>query len=285
MGKSLKSGDKSVEIIKLAVCLSANKKIPEDLHIDPAIPYESLFITEGDWAIEKILTHKIKLHYFLYSHKSVLDAKVFERVVFEGINLAGESYEITEKACVRISERKGADSFFCICSLPPKTLESLNICSRKNSIVAILDGLEQPGNIGAIIRSCDAVGVDAVIVVNRVVKMTNSRIIRGALGSTFNVPVFEMNFDDAVSWLNENKFKVYLTDLTAKENYCEQYYSGHVAIVAGNEFNGISTAWHKSDCDYKKIIIPMFGSCESLNVGFATTLVVYEACLQQRGFR
>jgi TrmH family RNA methyltransferase len=283
MVNEVKSGGVSADIIKLAVCLSTNKKIPDTLHLDSSIPYESLFITEGSWAIPKILEHKVNFHYFLYDQSISLIGS--DSIIAQGKQLANESVAITSKACKRISERKGADSFFCICSIPPIELDSLGFGERENSIIAVLDGLEQPGNIGAIIRSCDAAGVDAVIVVNRVVKMTNSRIIRGALGSTFNVPFFEMSFADAVVWLNDNKFKVFLTDLTATENYCDQDYSGHVAVVAGNEFKGISPAWYDSDCDYSKIIIPMFGNCESLNVGFATTMVVYEACLQQRGFR
>ena len=94
------------------------------------------------------------------------------------------------------------------------------------------------------------------------------------------MPVIEAEINEVQSWLEKNKFKCVVTDLTATKSYREIDYSGRIAIVAGNEHTGISASWRTLK-NSQSIIIPMLGSCESLNVGFASTLVAYEAGLQK----
>lgn len=86
--------------------------------------------------------------------------------------------------------------------------------------------------------------------------------------------------DKLIVWLRKHHFRAVLTDLTATQSYRELDYKGRIAIVAGNEFKGISPEWRHLDIA-EPVIIPMLGSCESLNVGFASTLVAYEAGLKQ----
>ena len=83
------------------------------------------------------------------------------------------------------------------------------------------------------------------------------------------MPVFAMEINELIQWLGSKGFEIFLTDLNATRYYYEPDYSGRVAIVGGNEFLGISETWYKHNCS--SIIIPMFGSCESLNVGLATS--------------
>ena len=153
----------------------------------------------------------------------------------------------------------------------------------KNNILAIImDGLEQPGNIGAILRSFDCAGGDFAIVTNKQARLNNSRLVRASLGASFMLPVLEAEIEDTQKWLEKNNFKCVVTDLQAQKSYRDIDYSGRIAIIAGNEHTGISDSWRKLSCS-ESIIIPMLGSCESLNVGFASTLVSYEAGLQKFG--
>ena len=96
------------------------------------------------------------------------------------------------------------------------------------------------------------------------------------------LPVLEAEIGEVQTWLVKNNFKCVVTDLQAKQSYREIDYSGRIAIIAGNEHTGISDSWRKVK-NAQSIIIPMLGSCESLNVGFASTLVSYEAGLQKFG--
>ena len=143
-----------------------------------------------------------------------------------------------------------------------------------------MDGLEQPGNIGAILRSFDCAGGNFAIVTNKQARLSNSRLVRASLGASFMMPVVEAEIDEVQNWLQQNNFKCVVTDLQAKKSYREADYKGRVAIIAGNEHTGISDSWRHLK-NSESIIIPMLGTCESLNVGFASTLVAYEAGLQK----
>ena len=145
-----------------------------------------------------------------------------------------------------------------------------------------MDGLEQPGNIGAILRSFDCAGGDFAIVTNKQARLTNSRLVRSSLGASFMMPVLEAEIGEVQNWLVKNNFKCIITDLQGKKSYRDVDYKGRIAIVAGNEHTGISDSWRHLKTS-ESVIIPMLGSCESLNVGFASTLVSYEAGLQKFG--
>ena len=151
-----------------------------------------------------------------------------------------------------------------------------------NMLSIVLDGQEQPGNIGAILRSLDAAGGDFAVLTNRRVKVTHPRLIRASLGSAFMMPVLDMDIDSLISWLRDNHFRIILTDLTATQNFCDIPAEGRVAVVAGNEHTGISPVWRTLK-EAEPVIIPMLGSVESLNVGFASTLVAYNIGLRQKG--
>jgi RNA methyltransferase, TrmH family len=146
--------------------------------------------------------------------------------------------------------------------------------------VIVLDGLEKPGNIGTIIRTAEAIGVDAIIICNQRVRLTNSRLVKASMGSSFLLPVISETLDSVAEWLTLNGFKIFLTDFKAKLNFQEADYNGRVAVVVGNEVRGISEKWAHYNCE--RVIIPMLGMSDSLNVGFAATLVLYEASTQQK---
>lgn len=249
--------------VKLARDLSSGKKVDN----------EQLFICEGLWAVEKILKKRIRVEMFLYCPELIKTPDEKEKVDLM-LGYCRNSYQISEKACRKISERDGADGFFILCHMPEYSLEKLPL--KDDMLIMVLDGLEQPGNIGATIRSLDAAGGDFAIMTNRRVRATHSRVIRASLGAAFMMPVCSADMDEVVRWLVINKFKLIVTDLTAKKPYYDIDYSGRVCIVAGNEYVGISPEWRYVEGAIP-CIIPMLGSVESLNVGFASTIVAYEA--------
>lgn len=156
------------------------------------------------------------------------------------------------------------------------------IDGKTNVMAIVMDGLEQPGNIGAILRSFDCAGGDFAISTNKQARLSNSRLIRSSLGASFMLPVLEADINTVQQWLVKNNFKCIVTDLQSQKSYREADYSGRIAIIAGNEHTGISDSWRRVK-NAQPIIIPMLGTCESLNVGFASTLVAYEAGLQKFG--
>ena len=247
----------------------------------------NLFVCEGLWAVEKLIEKKIKVTQFFYNsdkfNADMLDETTLEKIA-KMSSYAEKTYAISEKACKKISDRDGYDEYFIVAEAKKYTLDDLEklIEGNNNVLAIVMDGLEQPGNIGAILRSFDCAGGDFAIVTNKQAKLGNSRLVRSSLGASFMLPVLEADIDTVQDWLVKNNFKCVITDLQAKQSYREIDYTGRIAIISGNEHTGISASW-RSVKNAQSIIIPMLGSCESLNVGFASTLVSYEAGLQKFG--
>lgn len=248
---------------------------------------KSLFVCEGLWAVDKLIEKGIKVSHFFYNadklEQDKISAENLEKIA-KMSKYSAKTYAISEKACKKISDRDGYDEFFIVAKMQTYTLADIEkLIENNNNVLAIvMDGLEQPGNIGAILRSFDSAGGDFAIVTNKQARLSNSRLVRSSLGASFMLPVLEAEIQDVQNWLENNNFKCVVTDLQAKQSYREIDYSGRIAIISGNEHTGISASWRQLPHS-QSIIIPMLGSVESLNVGFASTLVSYEAGLQKFG--
>ena len=248
---------------------------------------KDLFICEGLWAVEKLIERNIVVtHFFFNQEKIDSNTETTENLkkIAKMVKYSQKSYSISAKSCKKISDRDGFDEYFIIAKMPIFSLSSFEkmIENNNNVLAIVMDGLEQPGNIGAILRSFDCAGGDFAIVTNKQAKLTNSRLVRASLGASFIIPALETNIETAQEWLVKNNFRCIVTDLQSKKSFKDVNYSGRVAIIAGNEHTGISPSWRNVK-NAESIIIPMLGSCESLNVGFASTLVAYEAGLQKFG--
>lgn len=248
---------------------------------------KTLFVCEGLWAVDKLIEKNFEVLQFFYNADKLISGTLPEKDIEKIANMAlyaKKTFAISEKSCKKISDREGYDEYFIVAKLKNYTLKDIEemFKGKNNVLTIVMDGLEQPGNIGAILRSFDCAGGDFAIVVNKQARLSNSRLVRSSLGASFMLPILEAEIGEVQDWLAKNNFKCVVTDLQAKKSYREIDYSGRIAIVAGNEHTGISASWRKLK-NSESIIIPMLGSCESLNVGFASTLVAYEAGLQKFG--
>ena len=246
---------------------------------------KSLFVCEGLWAVDKLIDNNIEVTHFFYNQEQ-LDGGNENLEIIEKIqrmsNYSKSTFAISQKACKKISDRDGFDEYFIVARQPMYSFADFEEMAKKddNILAIIMDGLEQPGNIGSILRSFDCAGGKFAIVTNKQARLTNSRLVRASLGASFLIPTIEAEIEEAQKWLEENNFKCIVTDLHTDTSFKDVDYSGKIAIVAGNEHTGISASWRNLK-NSQSVIIPMLGSCESLNVGFASTLVAYEAGLQK----
>jgi len=279
---------KQKTILKSKLCGLASEEVAEaKLLVNNKAKNPNKFVCEGLWAVEKLIEKNIKVSEFFFNVEKINMGKIKDsdaEKIAKMLDYAQNSYSISEKACKKISDRDGFDEYFIVAEQPKYSLADLEKMFKGNNnvLAVVMDGLEQPGNIGAILRSFDCAGGDFAIITNKQAKLTNSRLVRSSLGASFMLPVLEAEIDEVQAWLEKNDFKCVVTDLQGKKSYRDIDYSGRIAIIAGNEHTGISDSWRhlkKSE----SIIIPMLGSCESLNVGFASTLVSYEAGLQKFG--
>lgn len=238
---------------------------------------EKLAVIEGIWGLTLALKHNLKIKYFIVCPEKIKSIEA-QNLIDQFTKISESSYMVSEKTYDYISEKENSSGITAICYMPLYSLYDITL--KKNSVVLILDGLEIPGNIGTILRSCDATNIDAVIITNKKTRINHPKLIRSSMGSCFTVPIIESSYDEVIRWLNHNKYTLVLTDTSANLNYYDYDYKNRIAIVMGSEKYGIDEKWYLTD--YVGISIPMLGYCDSLNVGIAATIVLYEATLKNK---
>ena len=150
-----------------------------------------------------------------------------------------------------------------------------------NPLVLILEAVEKPGNLGAILRTADAAGVDAVIICDPQTDFYNPNVVRSSLGCVFTNQLAAASSEETIEWLRLHNIKIYCTYLQASRPYHLIDFTTPAAIVMGTESTGLSATWvQHADAN---IIIPMLGKIDSMNVSTAAAVVVFEA-KRQRGF-
>jgi TrmH family RNA methyltransferase len=169
------------------------------------------------------------------------------------------------------------DGIVVVAETPERRLGDLRLPAEP--LVAVLEGLEKPGNLGAILRSADAAGVDAAIVADGRTDLFNPNTIRASLGTVFRSNVCEATSADTATWLDEHGFKVVVARPDANTCYTEFGLRGAVAIVLGSEATGLSDAWRSANV--VAVRLPMHGMADSLNVSTTAAVLFYEA-LRQR---
>lgn len=150
----------------------------------------------------------------------------------------------------------------------------------KNKFVIILDELQDPGNVGTIIRTADAFGASGVVLTNNCVDVYNPKVVRATMGSLFHIPiVFADNKIDIISRFKNDDITIYSTSLEGEKYIHETDLTENIAIIIGNEANGVSNELIKIS-DYL-IKIPMCGKAESLNAAVASSVAMYEVARQR----
>ena len=186
---------------------------------------------------------------------------------------------ISQAVYEKLAYREGSDG--CIALLEPRWMKISEVRLRSKPLVIVLEAVEKPGNLGAILRTADAVNADAVIVCDPLTDIFNPNIIRSSVGCVFSRQVVACSTDEAQLWLKEKGFTSYAAELEASSPYHTFDFRGAVAFVMGTEADGLTRKWIDF-CD-ERIIIPMLGSIDSLNVSVSTAVLVYEA-MRQRNF-
>ena len=203
---------------------------------------------------------------------------------------------LNEPEIVRQCAERGAE--LCACTAPvfekmayrerpegllmvgPQLARTLaDVSLPENALVVVAETIEKPGNLGTILRSADAAGVNAVIVCDRCTDIHNPNVVRASTGTLFSVPVVETDSASAIAFLRERGFCILAATPQAENLHTDVPLTGNVAIVVGAEQYGLSETW-MSAAD-TRVRIPMFGLADSLNVASATTILLFEAVRQR----
>ncbi|HZK18364.1 MAG TPA: RNA methyltransferase [Clostridia bacterium] len=151
--------------------------------------------------------------------------------------------------------------------------------SNRNPLVLVVDGVQDPGNLGTMIRNADAAGVDGVVLLKGTVDLFNPKALRATMGSLFHIPVVDATIEDFGEKAKNNGVRVFVADPKGQIAVWEADLTLPVALVLANEAHGVSDAV-KSIAD-KFVTIPMPGKAESLNVATSTAIILYEAVKQR----
>jgi TrmH family RNA methyltransferase len=182
-----------------------------------------------------------------------------------------------EAVFARLAFGDRAEGIVAVARLPARRLEDLRL--PDGSLIAILEGIEKPGNVGAVLRSADGAGVAAVIVAGGGTDLFNPNCIRASLGTIFTTPVCSATSDEVRIWLQAGTWRVIATRVDAQLDYTSADYRGRTAIVLGSEAAGLSPTWQGDDV--QAVRLPMLGTADSLNVSATAAVLFYEA-LRQR---
>ena len=186
---------------------------------------------------------------------------------------AGVTAEVFEKIC--FGERN--DGVVVVAKTPGRSLSELSLPAQP--LVAVLEGLEKPGNVGAILRTADGAGVDAVIVAGGGTDLFNPNTIRASLGTVFAKNVCTASVAEAIEKLREWQLPIVATRPDAGPLYTEVDYCQGAAIVLGSEADGLSADWQQQDV--RGVRLPMQGIADSLNVSATAAILFYEAQRQR----
>jgi TrmH family RNA methyltransferase len=190
-----------------------------------------------------------------------------------------ETIGVSQPVMAKIAYRENPDAWIGVAEIPNTTLDSLKLPA--NAFVVVVEGVEKPGNLGAILRSADAVGADAVLFCDGRTDAWNPNVVRASKGSLFSVPVVEVSSKDALSWLRQNNIEVFAATPAATDLHWRPSYQGAVAIAVGAEKEGLTEQW--MTLPHRTIKLPMHGKVNSLNVAQAFTAIAYEV-VRQRSF-
>jgi TrmH family RNA methyltransferase len=199
----------------------------------------------------------------------------------ETLNAAGVStntlFDTTPAVYAKLAYRSDTGGIIMIVPYFARALRDLTL--SPNPLLLVVEGVEKPGNLGAILRTADGAGVDAVIVTNGATDLHNPNTIRAALGACFTVPVAEARNDQTLAYLRSHQIQTVATSPGASRLYWDADYKPATALLLGSEAEGLSPSWlAQADTSVR---LPMQGTVDSLNLSTATAIVLYEA-LRQR---
>jgi len=251
-----------------------NKRIKDLIKLSKKSKFRNktnLFIVEGLKEINASIENNYEIKSLFYDPKIIELNKIHVPINSEVIEVSSNIYE-------KISFRSSTEGIIAVAIRKNYNKEKIKIDNKK--VVLILDGIEKPGNIGAILRTSIASNVDTIIITNKKCDTHNPNVIRSSVGSFFKTKIIYLENNEALEFLKKNKFKIYAASLKSDKIYSNENYNFPIGLVFGSENEGISKFWEEnSDV---KIKIPMGNKIDSLNVSVSCAIILYEINRQSK---
>lgn len=235
------------------------------------------FLIEGYRELKRFQDSRRKL-LSLFTCKELFLGENEEELIDRFAKAGATLYTCASDVFRKLSYRDRPDGLLGIAKQEEHPLDSLVL--NPSPFLVIAESIEKPGNLGTILRSSDAAGVDALILCDRCTDLYNPNVVRASVGTLFTVPVVEAKGDEAIAYLKTNGIKIVAATPHADLEYTEVDFTQPIAIAIGTEQLGLSAQFmEQADIQVK---IPMCGVADSLNAAMATVILLYEVLRQRR---
>ena len=240
---------------------------------------EGLFVVEGRRELEHCLAAGFTLRTVFVceeirgSDLPQLSLKGSEFSPFEG-----ELERVSRNVYERIAYRDGTEGIVAVVEERKTKLSDLKL--SPSPLIVVLESVEKPGNLGAVLRSADAAGADAVVVCDPLTDLYNPNLIRSAVGAVFTVPCVACSTEECIAFFKAKGIQILTAQLQDSSLYYDTPMTGPTAIVMGTEATGLTDQWRKAADAH--IRIPMLGRLDSLNVSVSAAILLFEAVRQRR---
>ena len=233
---------------------------------------QNLFVLEGLREAQRA-----KLAGYRFASVFFVPDMVDEKAISEIAPAKTDVYTITPGIFEKLTYRGNTGGIIVVAEQKSHELENLRF--NKNPLLIVLESVEKPGNLGAILRTADAARADALIVCDARTDIYNSNVIRSSVGCLFTVPLAVAPSETVIDFLKSRNIGIFCTALSASKPYTEVDFTKPSAIVMGTEATGLSQQW--LEASDQNIIIPMRGIADSLNVSTTAAIVTFEAVRQR----
>ena len=190
---------------------------------------------------------------------------------------AGKVFTLSRGVYEKVAYRGGTEGVMAEVKARHLSLENLQL--PENPLVVVMESVEKPGNLGAVLRTADVAGADAVLVCDPLTDLYNPNLIRASLGAVFSLPVVCCTTPQAIAFLKERGIRILTAQLQDSKPYYGTEMTAGTALVMGSEALGLGDAWRKAADAH--ILIPMNGIVDSLNVSVSAAILLYEAVRQR----
>ncbi|MBR5702652.1 MAG: RNA methyltransferase [Bacteroidales bacterium] len=198
--------------------------------------------------------------------------------VVPALSNARQLFHLTKELYSKVAYREGTEGIIAEVKAKYLGLEDLKL--KENPLVMVLEGVEKPGNLGAVLRSADAAGADAVIICDPLTDLYNPNLIRASIGAVFTVPVACCTSEEAIAFLKARGIRILTAQLQDSSPYYDVDMRTGTALVMGTEATGLTPVWRAAADAH--ILIPMLGRLDSLNVSVSAAILLYEAVRQRQ---
>lgn len=235
-----------------------------------------LFVLEGLREFQLALRGGYQIEALFFCPDIISEVALENEVSLSGIRLISLSPEVYR----HLAYRENTEGVIALMKAKQHRLADFQI-ANPNPLILVAESPEKPGNIGALLRTADAAGLDGVIIADAAGDLYNPNVIRSSVGCLFTVPVALASSPDAISWLKEGGVQILAASLEGSVRYDTVDFTCPTAIAVGTEATGLTSHW--TNAATAAIKIPMRGLIDSMNVSVAAAILIFEAC-RQRGF-